>query len=368
MPKNAAILYFQQNSTWGAGEEYFQILIEGVKRERPHWDIVLMCPEDRLTDWKNAMPASIQVMPRSPGFARLICQIASVGAHLIHTNDPQPQALAAARLTGIPYKVMTYHTPALNIYYNWKGTLLWEFGRRAKNLHVIAVSEVNRQSLIHKWGFSASNVCAIEYGLRSDKFLPERNTGHLKAELGIPENTHILLCLARLAPQKAHDVLLEAFARASKRSSRPLCLLLAGDGELAESLKQYANHLELNDSVRFLGHRNDVPDLLSMTDLFTLASDFEGLPFAMLEAMAMAKRIIVTAVDGIKDAMVDKKTGLLVPPRDVEALTEAILWSVDHPKEHELMGQEARKVFMKKYSAERMIRQTLDFYESLSLS
>ncbi|MBI4530245.1 MAG: glycosyltransferase [Candidatus Latescibacteria bacterium] len=359
------VLYFQQNSDWGACEEYFQILIEGVKRTHHDWSLFLLCPEPSLEQWRLAVGQWTEVMAAPYSLIGLFTQFRRVKADVLHINDPAVKALSAARLAGMPRVVVTYHTPSLSICYNWKGEFLWWFGRHTRNLHVIALSETNKRLLIDQYGFSEDHVRVIPHGLKPEKFVVQDDPKRVREELGVPQEVFVLICVARLAPQKAHEVLLEAFAKVISRRLEPIHLLLAGDGERRHWLKARTKALRLDSLVHFLGHRNDVPHLLHIADVFVLSSDFEGLPFAILEAMAMGKPVIATAVNGVRDSVIHEQTGLLVPPRDPEALAHALLWMLDHPKESQEMGFVGRKRFQQLYSEERMVVETETLYRTL---
>lgn len=145
----------------------------------------------------------------------------------------------------------------------------------------------------------------------------------LSAELGLPADALWLATLGRLAEQKAYDVLLEALARL--RADLPdWRLVLLGDGPLRAALEAQVQHLGLAGRVIFAGFRNDASALLPAFDAVVFSSHFEGLPIALLEAMAAARPIVSTAVGGIPAALEDQEEALLVPPRDPVALAAAL--------------------------------------------
>lgn len=137
-----------------------------------------------------------------------------------------------------------------------------------------------------------------------------------RSALDLPDATPVALCLARMEPQKRHDVLLAAWAQVGTG-----VLLLAGDGSLRGDLERQA--APLGDRVRFLGARSDVPDLLAAADVTVLTSDWEGLPIAVLESLAAGRPVVATDVDGVREVLGDGG-GRLVPPRDPVATAEAL--------------------------------------------
>jgi glycosyltransferase involved in cell wall biosynthesis len=146
---------------------------------------------------------------------------------------------------------------------------------------------------------------------------PVFGRAEVRASLGVPERTPVALCLARLEPQKRHDVLLDAWAAVEGDA----VLWLAGDGSLRADLERRAE--ALGRRVEFLGTRADVPDLLAAADVTVLTSDWEGLPLAVLESMAAGRPVVATDVGGVGGVLADGG-GLLVPPGDPAATAEAL--------------------------------------------
>ncbi|MCU0645518.1 MAG: glycosyltransferase, partial [bacterium] len=129
--------------------------------------------------------------------------------------------------------------------------------------------------------------------------------------------------VGRLVPAKAYHVLIDAFASIDSRNISA-CLIFIGDGIQRDDLQKYAEMKRMSDKIFFLGARNDIPQLLSALDVFVISSDREGLPVAMLEAMASKIPVVATAVGGIPELIVPRQNGFLVPPRDPQKLADAI--------------------------------------------
>jgi glycosyltransferase involved in cell wall biosynthesis len=147
---------------------------------------------------------------------------------------------------------------------------------------------------------------------------PSRDRAAVRRELGLDERVPVALCAARLEPQKRHEVLLSAWTLLDDA-----VLLLAGDGSRRAALSARCAALGLTDRVRFLGNRDDVPDLLAAADLTVLTSDWEGMPIAVLESMAAGLPVVASDVDGVREVLADGG-GLLVPPGDAVATAEAL--------------------------------------------
>lgn len=149
---------------------------------------------------------------------------------------------------------------------------------------------------------------------------PERvDREAVRAVHGVAPDVPVALCPARLEPQKRHDVLLEAWAKLDGEA----VLWLAGDGSRRDTLRLRAAELGIEDRVRFLGNRCDVPDLLAAADVTVLTSDWEGMPIAVLESLAAGRPVIATDVDGVRQALAGGG-GVTVPRRDPAATADAL--------------------------------------------
>jgi glycosyltransferase involved in cell wall biosynthesis len=163
-----------------------------------------------------------------------------------------------------------------------------------------------------------------------------------RAELALPTDAPVALCAARLVVQKRHDVLLHAWALTTA-AERGAVLLLAGDGPERAAVEARVRTLGLEASVRILGARDDVPRLLAAADVCTLASDWEGLPMALLEAMAAGRPVVATAVDGVREIL-RHGGGRLAPPGDPAALAAALDALLTDPAAARTAGAEAARV------------------------
>jgi glycosyltransferase involved in cell wall biosynthesis len=178
--------------------------------------------------------------------------------------------------------------------------------------------------------------------------------------LGIPAEAIVFGLGARLTHQKGIDVLIEAMALV-RRSVPDALLLIAGEGPEEPVLRALAEHLGVADAVRFLGPRLDLHELMRVFDVYVLASRWEGLPMALLEAMAARCAIASTAVGGIPDAVRHEQDALLMPPEDPAALARALLQLAESSTRRASLAASARAVFDLRYSADVMTRQ----YEAL---
>jgi glycosyltransferase involved in cell wall biosynthesis len=210
------------------------------------------------------------------------------------------------------------------------------------------------QSLIPK----PERVTVIHNGVSTDRFRPS-DSGALRDTLtqgGRP----IVVTVSRLEPQKALFVLIEAAELVHEAT-----FVVVGDGSERGELQARGLSLVTQGRLKFLGSREDVPALLAACDLFVLPSLFEGLPIAVLEAMASAKPVVATRIDGTDEIVQDGVTGILVPPRDARSLADAILWILRNPSDGRRMGEVGRGRILTEFSAELMVERTVRLYEEL---
>jgi glycosyltransferase involved in cell wall biosynthesis len=175
----------------------------------------------------------------------------------------------------------------------------------------------------------------------------------------------VITCVARLMPQKGHAYLLQAMAQVSAQVPGAR-LLLAGEGPLRGELEAQAERLGLNGRASFLGlvPRAQLPDLLARTDVVVLASHWEGLPVALIEAMSAGKPIVASRVGGNPELVADGDNGLIVPPADADQLAEALIRLARDAGLRERMGRASRQRFESgEFSPAAVVDKTLSAYQ-----
>jgi glycosyltransferase involved in cell wall biosynthesis len=144
--------------------------------------------------------------------------------------------------------------------------------------------------------------------------------------------------------------------------------LIVGGGPQRRELEETAHAYRLDDKVRFLGHRDDVPRLLAAADLLVLPSKYEGLPNIVLEAMRFRKPVVATAAPGTTELVVDGQTGRLVPVGNPQALAAALRAVLNDPAEAHRLGEAGRARVETRFTAAAMIDQFARLYESIAWS
>lgn len=230
--------------------------------------------------------------------------------------------------------------------------------------HIVAVSEETRAGLIRQAGIAPSKITVINNGIDSRRMSVAADPRAIRVELGFGPEARLILTVATLKRQKGHEVLLRAAPRVVARCPGAR-FLIAGDGVLRAELEALARNLGLGAHVRFLGTRRDVPALLAASDLFVLPSLWEGLPNALLEAMAAGRPIVATAVSGVGEVMEDGVEGRVVPPGDPSALAEAIEDLLGDPRRAAAMASAARERALSEHGFERVARGYQELFERL---
>jgi len=269
----------------------------------------------------------------------------------------------AARLAGVSHVVSW---EAVTQPYGLKQMAAYRLAAKGFRLS-ISVSEAIRRQVRDGRHVPDFKTRAIPYGVDTRKFRPASGTGSLRRALGIPPGSLVFGTIARLTEQKGHSFLLEAMPEIL-RERRDAFFVFAGDGPLRQSLESRASALEIRKNVRFLGFRSDVGGLMAAFDAFILPSLYEGLPNAVLEAMACGKPVIATAVDGTPEAVAHGETGLLVPPRDPRALAGAVLALCSDPGRRRIFGRNGRRRAVERFGIDRQINAFHELYRQLLIA
>jgi len=196
---------------------------------------------------------------------------------------------------------------------------------------------------------------------------PERRAA-LRSSFGFAHADVVFACVARFAPQKAHDVLLRALGQATDPRLR---LLLVGDdpfGGGRDAAESLARELGISSRVVFAGIRRDVPDLLAASEGFVLASRWEGLGLVFLEAMAAGLPVVATRVSAVPEVVLDGETGLLVPPDDPAALGRALSRLAADPELRASLGAAGAARVRERFGLDRMVEETLAVYGEVKSS
>ena len=286
------------------------------------------------------------------------------GVDVVHTHmfGSNVWGTVLGRLSGVPVVVAHEHT------WSFQGRPVRRFLDRelvARWADVfVAVSGEDRRKMIEVEGVDPAKIRLIPNGIPS----PANGAGaDVRTELGIEPGAPVLGVVCELRAQKALEVLFEAAALLLVEFPT-LTVLVAGDGPERARLEEGARRLGVADTVLFLGIRRDVPAVLAAVDVAVLSSDYEGSPLSVMEYMAAAKPVVSTRVGGVPELVAEDVHGLLVEPRDPEALAEAVARLLRDPALARRLGAEGRRRQQREFSLEAMVGRIEDLYEELWLA
>lgn len=279
--------------------------------------------------------------------------------HLMHAHEFAMNTYSGlvSLATGVPV-IATVH--GKNYYPDkLRRRLAYRFVARQATL--VAVSEDIRQFLVKQVRVPASRVTTVPNGIDMAHYEsdPEARQAE-RSRLGIADDEPLIGAVGNLYPVKGHRYLLEAVARVKSVAPRVRCVI-AGRGELLGDLERQAVDLGIGSNVRFLGFYERIPALLQALDVFVHPSVSEGLPLAVLEAMASAKPLISTRVGGIPEVVADGENGLLASPGCSEDLARHLEALLTDPGLGQHLGEEGRETVRQRFSLGTM----LEAYEKL---
>jgi glycosyltransferase involved in cell wall biosynthesis len=228
-------------------------------------------------------------------------------------------------------------------------------------IKIICVSEHDRE-LALRWKVARPEQLVVIYnGIDPEPFL-EADGAFLRKELALQDEP-VLAFVGRLAPQKDPLTLIDAVKRLFKG-----ILLVVGDGELRSQVESHITENHLEKRVKLLGQRSDIPQILAASDIFVLSSRWEGLPYTIIEAMMAGLPVVATKVGGVPELVEDGITGFLVPPRDPEALAQALQKLIDDPELRKTMGQAGREKALREFTLDRMLHETERVYQEVIMA
>ena len=215
-----------------------------------------------------------------------------------------------------------------------------------------------------KLWLSPSRFTVVYNGLDAAKFdLPDKRN-EVFSQLNIPSDHKIVTMIGRLAPQKNYPMLIHA-AQKAKQKGLPLHFIIAGGGDLSESLASLTQQLQVEDIVHFIGVRNDIPELLSSSDIFLFTTNFEGFPNALLQSMAARLPVVTTDFAGADELIQNGQNGIIVPMNDADAAVDALSRYLNDPKKAKEYGEHAHSFVESSFSNERMVEETEKLYRKL---
>ncbi len=349
------ILHVDTARGWRGGQN--QVLLTAKGMERRGHEVVVACrTASALRDRARAADLDVQevafggdLLP-APALAlrRLVRRLRP---DVVHLHDPH--AAAAALLVAPSTSRLV---ASRRVDFALRGPLSrWKYGRCRR---VIAVSRAVAR-VLEEGGLSAAQVRVVYEGV-PDRAPAAGGEDALRA-LGVPAGVPVVGNVAALTAHKDHATLLLAATQVIARVPE-VRFVIVGQGELESRLRTRAHELGLDGHVLFAGFRPDVDRLIPAFDVFCLSSHMEGLGTSLLDAMCYARAVVGTAAGGIPEAVEDGVTGRVVRPRQPDALAEALTEVLLDRARRESMGAAGRARFLERFTADRMVEETLAVY------
>lgn len=256
----------------------------------------------------------------------------------------------AAKLAGTPVLVRTRH---LHIPF-WRSPL--NFVHYLPD-RIFCISESMRHILIEERGFPAKQIINIPTGIDLENFVPTSSRAVVRTKLEVPENHFVVLVVGVIRSVKCQDIALTAFAQMIAAGIKST-LIIAGDGPVRQEMERLAERLNITKHVRFLGQRDDIPDLMQAADVLLLTSRSEAIPQVLNQALSLGLAAVATAVGGVPEVIIHENTGLLVPPNAVDAVVAALLRLIHEPMLAKKFAVAGRRHVIKRYGLLRMLDDT----------
>lgn len=359
------------SAAYGGGERYLELLFDRLDRAR--YRTLLISPEPgpfvgRMKE-RGVETHLVHLAPLFNPLAlwRLTRLLARERVTILQTHGARANFYGriAGRLAGVPVIISTVHNSLKD--YEVRVFTRWLYAtalRLTLSLvhRIICVSDSNRRDLIDECPTAAARIQTVYNGVDLSAFPSRPNRKKVREELGIVPGP-VLVMIARLTEAKGHRYLLQALPRLLETWPR-LCCVFAGDGELRDQLHRLAVELAVERSCRFVGVREDIVDIMAAADVVVLPSLSEGFPFVLLEALAMGCPVVASRVNGIPELIENRKTGLLVPARDPQALATAIREVLNDPTAASKMGAEGQAVVRERFTVDRMVANTTAIFDA----
>jgi glycosyltransferase involved in cell wall biosynthesis len=286
--------------------------------------------------------------------------------HIVHFFLPAAYLVGGplAIITGVPIRIMSRHS--MNLYQ--RGRPLSRTAERILHRRmqaVIAVSSSILCELRDEESVKPDRLGVIYNGIELKNFINLR-VQQTSTEIGLADNTFVMVIVANLILYKGHRDLLQAIAIAKPELPDDWRLLIVGRDEgIGDQLRDLAKQLAIEDRIMMLGQRTDVLSILSCSHVGILCSHQEGLSIAILEAMAMGLPLIVTDVGGSSEMVIDGENGLLVPPKNAQKLAEAIVRLARDAQLRQRLGQAGYRRVQERFTLETCVSQYEKLYMGL---
>jgi glycosyltransferase involved in cell wall biosynthesis len=374
------ILYVITKLELGGAQKHLLSLIDNLNKEA--YSIFLFTAKDGLLI-EEALSANKLILEKSRFLERAINPLKDVLAlveiyrvikknkiQIVHTHSSKAGILGrfAAKLAKVKVIIHTVHgwsfhdhqLGIVNNFYLWLEKICASFTSK-----IIVVSEWDKDKGLKNSVGSEKQYVLIRYGINCNEFKDKEKRNEARKSLGIREADLVVGMVACFKPQKSPLDFIK-LAEAVKKNFPETKFILVGDGILRKAVCSRIKKLGLEGQVILTGWRKDMPSILSCLDIFVLTSLWEGLPIVVLEAMAAGVATVVTDTGGIRDVVVNGKTGYLVKPRDIRSMRDKVEELLrDNRKRDEFARLSGITVGAKEFLLSSMSKDTEGLYSNL---
>jgi glycosyltransferase involved in cell wall biosynthesis len=272
-------------------------------------------------------------------------------------------------LVNTDYAEIRWSDPNLNKIKFRLARLLDSWTARYLTTHIHANSNAVRAAAIRDLRLPAEHITVIEE-VREPKRLgqpsPERRW-RARLQFGLHEHQKVLVNVGRQDYQKGHRYLLEAIGTLLPAHPQLVLLVAGRTGDVSQDLERLHRQLRLGKHVCFLGHRTDVPEILAAADLFVFPSLYEGLPGAVIEAMALGLPIVAADIDPVREAVQEGRNAILVKPASAAELAKAIGRLLGDQETAFAFARRSREIFAERFTLERSLEREIELYHQMLL-
>ena len=359
-------LHIDSARTWRGGQNQVLLTVLGM-RAMGHRSMLVAHPAGEL---RQRAKEGLDLIPLAPSTEmdlsaawRLSRLVKQLKPDVIHAHDPHAVAMAALGLSMSTQLGKPPLVASRRVDFHMKGNALSRWKYRQVDCFACASDAI--RSMLVADGVPASHAVTIHEGIDL-AHVAAAPPANLHAELWLPHHAPIVGNVAALVPHKGQRHLIEAAALVL-RQVPDARFVIAGEGELRAQLERQIKDRHLEKHVFLAGFRPDILSIHKAFDVFVMSSITEGLGTSLLDAMACGKPIVATTAGGMPEVVVDGETGLLVPPRDDEALAAAIVRLLKDERLRQSMGAAGDRRVRERFSSERMVQDTLDLYRRVAL-
>ena len=353
--------HIDSEMTWRGGQKQVLELIRGLTGEGQK-NILFCRPESKLAERARSEGIDTILLPLRGEWDiasswNIRKNVRKRHIDIIHTHTSHAHTLSLLALFGVKNcKLVVSRRVDFHIHHYFSRKL--KYGTRTDK--IIAVSNAIRRVLIED-GIDPGLVVTIKSGFSCEHL--HENGNDLRRELGVPADTVVISTVAALAPHKAHTDLLKAASQVIRKHPNVL-FLLAGEGELKQTIQKQISDLGLEPFVRLLGFIDNISSVFRASDIFAITSEEEGLCTSIMDAMYFGLPIVATSAGGIPEIVTDQLNGFIVPVHDYLSFADRLNLLIEQPERRKQMGRRSFGL-LPQHTVEHTVGQTLQLYREL---